>query len=149
VVTVTGLVYEPKNVLARFGTSAFHLIEQCGGADPSADEVIFGGPMMGIAQPSVASPIVKSTNCVLVKSSDVRVEHGCIRCGRCVAACPTSLMPLMFVNYVKAGDFEGLIDYSIGSCVECGACAFECPANIPIVAYVKVGKTELRKREAT
>ena len=149
VVTVTGLVNQPKNVLARFGTSASHLIEQCGGADPRADEVIFGGPMMGIAQPSAASPIVKSTNCVLVKSSDIRVEYSCIRCGRCVATCPMSLMPLMFVNYVKAGDYEGLNDYSISSCVECGACTYDCPANIPIVAYVKVGKAELRKREAT
>jgi len=149
VVTVTGSVNEPKNVLARFGTPASHLIEQCGGADPSADEVIFGGPMMGIAQPSSASPIVKSTNCVLVKESDLRVEHGCIRCGRCVEACPMGLVPLMFVNYVKVKDYDGLNDYSIGSCVECGACTYDCPANIPIVAYIKVGKTELRKREAT
>ncbi len=149
VVTVTGTVSEPKNLLARIGTPASHLIAQCGGADTAADELIFGGPMMGIAQALLETPTVKSTNCVLVKQSDSREERGCIRCGRCVESCPMSLMPLMYVNHVKQEQYEGLTDYYISSCVECGACAYNCPANIPIVSYVKVGKAELRKREAT
>jgi electron transport complex protein RnfC len=148
VVTVTGMVSEPKNLLARIGTPASHLIAQCGGADTAADELIFGGPMMGIAQASLETPTVKSTNCILVKQSDIREERGCIRCGRCVESCPMSLMPLMYVNHVKQEQYEGLTDYYISSCVECGACAYDCPANIPIVSYVKVGKAELRKREA-
>ncbi len=149
VVTVTGMVSEPKNLLARIGTPASHLIAQCGGADSAADELVFGGPMMGIAQASLETPTVKSTNCVLVKRADIRDEHGCIRCGRCVESCPMSLMPLMYVNHVKQEQYEGLTDYHISSCVECGACAYNCPANIPIVSYVKVGKAELRKREET
>jgi electron transport complex protein RnfC len=145
VVTVTGLVGTPKNLLARFGTAASSLIEQCGGADPSADEVIFGGPMMGIAQSRTDTPIIKGTNCVLVKKSDIRKEQSCIRCGRCIETCPMGLMPLMFVNRVKKGYYESLSDYHIANCVECGACAYGCPANIPIVSYIKTGKAELRK----
>lgn len=146
VVTVTGSVKESRNLLARIGTPACHLIAQCGGADAAADEVVFGGPMMGIAQASWEAPIVKSTNCVLVKRSDVRTERGCIRCGRCIESCPMSLVPLMFASCVKKAQYDGLSAYYISSCVECGACAYDCPANIPIVAYVKVGKSELRKR---
>ncbi len=145
VVSVTGLVKTPKNFLARFGTPASELIELCGGTDESADELIFGGPMMGIAQPSFDTAIIKGTNCILLKKSDIREEYNCIRCGRCVETCPMGLMPLQFVNLVKHEDYEHLSDYHINNCVECGSCAYGCPANIPLVAYIKVGKLELRK----
>ncbi|MEA3355889.1 MAG: electron transport complex subunit RsxC [Candidatus Bipolaricaulota bacterium] len=148
VVTVTGLVRTPKNLLVRIGTPASQLGELCGGVDPAADQLIFGGPMMGIAQPIDSAATVKCTNCVLFKKSDLRVEHGCIRCGRCVEACPMDLMPLMYVNYVKKEEYDDLSAYYIDSCVECGACAYNCPSNIPIVSYIKEGKAELRKQGA-
>ncbi len=145
VVSVTGLVKTPKNFLVRFGTPASALIELCGGSEPSADELIFGGPMMGIAQPSFDTSIIKGTNCILVKKSDIREEHDCVRCGRCVEACPMGLMPLQFVNLVKYEDYDHLPGYHINNCVECGSCAYGCPANIPLVSYIKLGKLELRK----
>jgi electron transport complex protein RnfC len=145
VVSVTGLVKTPKNFLARFGTPSSALIDLCGGADEAADELIFGGPMMGIAQPSLDTAIIKGTNCVLVKKSDIREEYDCIRCGRCVEACPMGLLPLQFVNLVKHEDYEHLADHHINNCVECGSCAYGCPANIPLVSYIKTGKAELRK----
>ena len=146
VVTVAGMVSEPKNLMARFGTAASSLIELCGELDTSVDQVIFGGPMMGIAQPAYDSPIIKGTNCVLLTRSDFRDEHSCIRCGRCIDSCPMGLMPLMFVNCDKKREYEALPDYHIANCVECGACAYSCPANIPLVSYIKNGKTELQKR---
>ena len=145
VVSVTGLVKTPKNFLVRFGTPASALIDLCGGSDERADELIFGGPMMGIAQPSFDAAIIKGTNCVLVKKSDIREEYDCIRCGRCIEACPMGLMPLQFVNLVKHEDYEHLSDFHINNCVECGSCTYGCPANIPLVSYIKVGKAELRK----
>ena len=145
VVSVTGLVKTPKNFLARFGTPASALINLCGGSDASADELIFGGPMMGIAQPSLDTAIIKGTNCILLEKSDVREEHDCVRCGRCVDACPMGLMPLQFVNIVKYEDYDHLAEFHINNCVECGACAYGCPANIPLVSYIKLGKLELRK----
>ncbi|MEE9541896.1 MAG: 4Fe-4S dicluster domain-containing protein, partial [Candidatus Bipolaricaulota bacterium] len=64
----------------------------------------------------------------------------------CIDSCPMGLMPLMFVNCDKKREYEALPDYHIANCVECGACAYSCPANIPLVSYIKNGKTELRKR---
>lgn len=145
VVTVTGEVANPSNLIVRFGASAQWLIDQCGGMSENADSVLFGGPMMGIAQPTLDAPLVKSTNCVLVKKADVRIERGCVRCGRCIQACPMGLMPLMFVNHTKKGMIADLSDYHIFNCVECGACSYDCPANIPIVSYIKVGKAKLRQ----
>ena len=145
VVSVTGLVKTSKNFLARFGTPASVLIDLCGGSDVSADELIFGGPMMGIAQPSFDTAIIKGTNCILLEKSDIREEYDCIRCGRCVDVCPMGLIPLQFVNLVKHEDYDHLAEFHINNCVECGACVYGCPANIPLVSYIKVGKLELRK----
>lgn len=144
VVTVTGAVNRPRNLVARFGTPASSLIEQCGGIPAGERLLIFGGPMMGVAQASLDAPTLKSTNCVLVQPSDVREEYGCIRCGRCIDRCPMGLMPLMYVSLVKKAMIEELDGFHLMNCVECGACAYDCPANIPIVSYIKVGKANLR-----
>jgi len=145
VVTVAGLVAQPKNLISRFGTPASALIDYCGGITEEADTVIFGGPMMGVAQALADAPLVKSTNCVLVKKADLKTEFNCIRCGRCIQRCPMGLMPLMYVNMVKKSMIADLAGYHLMNCVECGACAYDCPANIPIVSYIKVGKSKLRQ----
>ncbi|MBU0595872.1 electron transport complex subunit RsxC [Candidatus Bipolaricaulota bacterium] len=144
VVTVSGIVAHPRNLISRFGAPASWLIEQCGGMPAEADSIIFGGPMMGIAQASADAPLVKSTNCILVKRADTWAERSCIRCGRCVERCPMGLMPLMYVSHVRKSMIANLAVYHILNCVECGACTYDCPANIPIVSYIKVGKNELR-----
>ena len=145
VVTVSGLVNDPKNLMARFGTPARELIDFCGGAQPEADELIFGGPMMGISQTSLETTTQKGTNSILFKKSTVEPESNCIRCGTCVENCPMNLVPTMYVSYVKNRMYEELDDYFIENCVECGSCAFGCPAKIPLVHYIKVGKAELMK----
>lgn len=145
VVTVTGLVERPKNLIARFGTPASMLIDQCGGMPEEASAVVFGGPMMGVAQASCDAPLLKSTNCVLVNAASLRTERNCIRCGRCIQRCPMGLMPLMYVNLTKKEMIADLADYHVMNCVECGACTYDCPAGIPIVSYIKVGKAKLRQ----
>jgi len=149
VVTVTGSVGEPKNLMVRFGTPASALVEHCGGVLGDADEVIFGGPMMGISQFSLDAPITKGTNCVLIKKAEVCEERDCFRCSSCIDACPMGLMPTMYVQYAKKKRYEECAElYHIDNCVECGSCTFSCPAKIPLVQYIKVAKAELRKLRA-
>jgi electron transport complex protein RnfC len=149
VVTVTGAVKHPKNLLTRFGTPLRNLTEYCGGMDSQANKVILGGPMMGIAQFDLDFPVVKGTNSVLVTKSTPIREQDCISCGKCIEICPMRLMPTLLAKYAKAGRYDECRENYIDDCFECGACSYACPANIPIVQYIKVAKKELLKRKAS
>lgn len=143
VVTVTGSVRNPANLLVRFGTQLRSLIEHCGGVEEGANEIILGGPMMGIAHFDLDFPVTKGTNCVLIKKGILTKEGNCIRCGRCLDACPMYLIPTMLVKYVKSHNYDACQEAAVADCIECGACAYVCPANIPIVEYIKTAKSEL------
>ncbi len=145
-VTVTGAVKEPKNLLVRMGVPIQSLIDYCGGPIGKANEIVTGGPMMGVAIADPTYPVTKAVNCILVRESRPAEEGNCINCGRCVQACPMNLMPLMFVRNVKAGRYEACEDYFIADCIECGTCAYACPANIAAVQYVKTAKSVLAKK---
>lgn len=149
VVTVTGAVKNPKNLLVRLGTPLRNLIDYCGGIDGKAGEVILGGPMMGISQPDLDFPVTKGTSCVLVKEGRPIRERGCINCGRCLEACPMRLMPTIITKYARAGRYDDCKRFYMDNCVECGTCAYICPANIPMVQYIKIAKREFIKRAAT
>jgi electron transport complex protein RnfC len=147
VVTVTGMVRTPKNLLTRFGTPIRSLIEYCGGMSDTANTIILGGPMMGIAQFDLDFPVVKGTNSILVKTDEPVREQDCISCGMCVEVCPMRLMPTLLARYAKEGRYEECKEnYYIDDCFECGSCTYTCPANIPLVQYIKVAKKELAKR---
>jgi electron transport complex protein RnfC len=146
VVTVTGSVKEPKNLMVPIGTEFSFLIENCGGASEDLAKVINGGPMMGIAQPSLDVPVIKGTNCVLVMgSSMVRryEEKDCIRCSRCVSVCPQDLLPTSIALYAKNKRYDDCEALSVMNCVECGCCSYVCPARIQIVQYAKIAKSEI------
>jgi electron transport complex protein RnfC len=143
VVTVTGEVENPRNLLVRIGTPISSLIEACGKTGSRANYLIVGGPMMGTSITDVDFPVTKGVNCILVKESRARVEQNCINCGRCVSICPMDLMPLAYVRYVKRGSIQECREYYIENCIECGSCAYVCPAGIPIVGYIKTGKSML------
>ncbi|MBC7334219.1 MAG: electron transport complex subunit RsxC [Actinobacteria bacterium] len=143
VITVTGAVNDPKNLTVRIGTPLRDLIDYCGGSDEKANTVITGGPMMGISISDIDFPVIKGTNCVLVKKGSPASDENCIRCSRCVSVCPMNLMPLMFVRGVRSGMYEVCKEHYIEDCIECGCCAYVCPANIPIVSYIKVGKSKI------
>jgi electron transport complex protein RnfC len=145
VVTVTGAVENPKNLLARLGTAIGYLIESCGKVESGVNYIIVGGPMMGISIVDTDFPVTKGINCILVRKSRIQVEQNCINCGRCVNICPMKLMPLAYVRYTKRGSFETCREYYIENCIECGSCAYVCPANIPIVGYIKTCKSLLLK----
>jgi len=144
VVTVTGEVRNPKNLLARIGTMFSALVEECGGAAGSPDMVIAGGPMMGVAQ-WCDVPLIKGTNCILLTRSRAEEERDCIRCGRCVDACPMGLMPALLASYSKKRMFDRCREASAMSCDECGCCAYVCPSKIPLVQYIRQAKAFLRE----
>jgi Na+-translocating ferredoxin:NAD+ oxidoreductase subunit C len=147
VVTVTGQgVKTPNNLLARIGTSMKELVDFCGGLNGTPGKIISGGPMMGIALPSLVPGINKTTSGILIlPRSGVEFFESmpCISCGRCVGACPMRLMPCSLSEALEAEDYTVAENFNVLDCIECGSCAFECPAHRPLVQHMKQGKAKV------
>lgn len=149
VTTVTGpIVKNPKNILAPIGTLVSDLINFCEGTYEDISKLISGGPMMGFALTTQATPIIKGTSGIVIfgeASIFETKEHACIRCGGCVDVCPMQLAPTMIVDSVKNASYEEAKKLHITDCMECGSCAYVCPSHIPLVQWIKLGKLEVAK----
>ncbi len=155
VVTVTGdAVAEPKNLQVPLGISVRELIDACGGFREDPVKVLAGGPMMGLAMRSLDVPVVKGTSgilCLTAKTAYVAEESACIRCGRCVEACPMHLEPTLLDRAVRNRDYAEFEAHGGMNCIECGSCAYSCPASRHLVQSYKDGKAAVnaeRKRAA-
>ncbi|HOE56228.1 MAG TPA: electron transport complex subunit RsxC [Bacillota bacterium] len=150
IVTVTGQgVNNPGNLMVKIGTSFREVIEQCGGLKGKTGKVIAGGPMMGITQFSLDVPVIKGTSGILVLTEEeARLPEptNCIRCGKCVEACPINLMPVNLSAYSLANKHEQAEALNAMDCIECGACSFVCPAKRPLVESIRVSKREILAR---
>ena len=148
VVTIAGDgVKENKNVLVRIGTPVSDIVDYCGGYVERPMRIIFGGPMMGIAQYADSVPVIKGTSGILVWQDARTIEEGpCVRCAGCVDACPMGLMPTEICSNVKNRNFDAAEAYGVLDCIECGCCAYVCPAAIPLVHYFKYGKSEIWRK---
>ena len=148
-VTVDGsAVANPKNVEVLIGTPLREVFDFCGGFCDEPRKIIMGGPMMGVAQHSLDDPVLKQTNALLAfneRDAEKPKESVCIRCGKCVAACPMSLLPLYINLNVVRGKFEETEKYHVTDCIECGCCSYVCPASRNLVQSVRIAKAELRK----
>jgi electron transport complex protein RnfC len=147
IVTVSGkAIMAPKNILARIGTPFKDAIDFCGGFRSVPGKVIMGGPMMGIAQAGINSPIVKATSGILAltkKEVDYGDERPCIRCGRCNEVCTMRLRPnILSILSEKHKHQTALAEYDLLDCVECGCCTYVCPAKRNIVHYIKLSKAK-------
>ena len=152
VITVTGDgVNTPKNLMSRIGTPFKDLFHACGDVKDDVDSIFMGGPMMGMTQYHLESPVVKGSSGIVAVTGHLveeLVTYPCIQCGACVRACPMNLVPLRLSKFAQESMAEELDDYGVSNCIECGCCAFACPANIPLVQWIRVGKLRLREYQA-
>ncbi len=143
--TVTGKrLAKPGNFLVRMGTPMKDLIEVCGGMPEGDNKVLAGGPMMGKALTTIEVPVCKGTNSVTILTDDDarrKEAQPCIRCAKCVSACPMGLEPYLLAKVSAIHDWERVEAEDITSCIECGSCQFTCPAHRPLLDNIRLGKT--------
>lgn len=150
IVTVTGDgVANPRNFLVRLGTPVKQLLDEAR-VFPNIGKVIFGGPMMGIAQGKIDTAVtIKGTGGILVQKGAQQWEsHACIRCGRCIDSCPYGLNPSELSIICEAKEFGLAKENGAMECKECGCCSYICPAKRPIVHLIKFAKGEIVKQKA-
>jgi electron transport complex protein RnfC len=144
VVTVTGkALANPSNLLTRMGSPMSMLIGAAGGMPENTGKIIGGGPMMGKALVNAEVPICKGSSGVLLMTEEESVrgeEQNCIRCAKCVGACPMGLEPYLLAKLGEYGDWERAENEDIMTCIECGCCTFTCPSNRPLLDWVRLAK---------
>lgn len=149
IVTVSGSgVKNPQNLLVKIGTP-FSAIANYVGIKEGVKKVIAGGPMMGMSQYSLDAPVMKGTSGILfLTEQEVKeYEEGvCIRCGKCVDACPMRLMPFMITEYSKMNDFDNAVKYGLRDCMECGTCSYVCPQRRYLVQSIRTAKAKMPKK---
>lgn len=156
VVTVTGKsLAHPSNFLTRMGTPMSQLIDACGGLPADTGKVIGGGPMMGKALLNTEVPICKGSSGVLIMN-ETEARRGeaqpCIRCAKCVSACPMGLEPYLLATASSKQMWDKVEAEDITSCIECGSCQFTCPSHRPLLDNIRMGKQTvmgiIRSRQA-
>ncbi|MDR1518668.1 MAG: electron transport complex subunit RsxC [Planctomycetota bacterium] len=150
VVTVTGPgIRNPANLWVRIGTMASHLLEECGFDAAATKKLIVGGPMMGMPMRDLEWATSKGGNGILALTDPgAYVHRPCIRCARCVDACPMGLIPCALSNYGESGLLAESLEVNALDCIECGCCSYVCPSKRPIVQWVRMEKAEInRKRQ--
>ena len=149
VLTVTGAgVNRPANLLVRVGTLVSEVLDSCGGLNDSTLKLIIGGPMMGLAQPSADIPVIKGTSGILaLTDQDVYLAESspCIRCAKCVDACPVLLLPTAIAQAAEHELFKRAEKLHAVDCFECGCCSYVCPSKIPLTQWIRIAKAEILK----
>jgi len=151
VVTVTGSgIVKPTNFRVKIGTLVSSLVEQCGGYKGRIGKVICGGPMMGKSLLSDEVPVAKGTSGLLfIPEREILREkiRTCVRCGKCVNACPMFLEPTTLYKNAEKENWDAVEAAHVLDCIECGSCTYVCPARIPLVQYIRQGKEIVRSRQ--
>ncbi|MCX7861540.1 MAG: electron transport complex subunit RsxC [Bacteroidales bacterium] len=148
VVTLTGNSWHGGNFWVRIGTTVQFLIDHCGGLPTNIEKIINGGPMMGKALVSTDVPITKGTSGILAFTSDIsrRVKiYNCIRCGKCVSACPMGLEPVTLEKAAENANWDIAEKYFVLDCIECGSCHYTCPAGRPLLDMIRLAKNKVNQ----
>jgi electron transport complex protein RnfC len=151
VLTVTGPgIREPRNLRVPIGTLLSHVVNACGGMRDETTRMVAGGPMMGRALPRLDLPVIKGMNGLVLLTGRGPLEDGfdpCISCGRCLEACPLGLEPDQVSIRVEAGRTLDAMPYGALDCYECGSCSYVCPSRRPLLQFMQVAKSALRRAE--
>jgi len=146
VITVSGACVErPGNLLVRVGTTFGDILADRG-LKSEPHKLISGGPMMGLAMYTPDVPVCKCTSGILAltKEETSYSEAGvCVRCAKCVDACPMLLHPTFIAQYAERGMIERAEEYGALDCRECGACTYVCPANLPLTQRIRLAKSDI------
>ena len=149
IMTVTGDCSKAqRNFLHRVGTPLSFIMEYCGGVPEDAAKIISGGPMMGKAVSNIDAPTLKGTSSILYMTeaqTKRKAESNCIRCGKCVSACPMGLEPYLLNKLGRAAMMDELEEHHVYDCIECGCCSFTCPAFIPLLDTIRQSKAAVMK----
>ena len=151
IVTVTGRgINRPSNLIVPVGTRLRDVLDFCGGLNDDAAEIVFGGPMMGMVQADLDTPVTKGTTGVVVLTHAETAAHEtlpCIKCGRCVDACPVFLMPQQLGALAQLGRYEEMQQWNLADCMLCGSCSYVCPSGIPLSQMFALSKSALRRQK--
>ena len=148
VMTVTGKhVSKPGNYMVRFGTPIEEVIALAGGVPVNTGKIIGGGPMMGRAMDHTEGmPANKRLSGLLFLSEEESIrpeEENCIRCGKCVDACPMGLEPYLLSRMSELEMWDDIEKHSIMDCIDCGCCVFTCPAHRRLLDHIRPGKAKV------
>lgn len=148
VMTVTGKeLKNPGNYQVRFGTPLTDVVALAGGVPETTGKIIGGGPMMGRAMNSIDMPANKRVSGLLFlpESESYRKQpENCIRCGKCLGACPMGLEPYLLAKLSEHEMWEDLKAHNIMDCIDCGCCMFTCPSHRPLLDYIRLGKGKVK-----
>jgi Na+-translocating ferredoxin:NAD+ oxidoreductase subunit C len=152
IVTVTGNgVNRPSNLTVPVGVKLRDVLDFCGGLTADAAQIVFGGPMMGMVQADLDTPILKGTSGVVVLThaeAFTRTSNPCIKCGRCLDACPVFLMPQQLGALAQLGRYVEMEENNLNDCMLCGSCSYVCPSHIPLSQMFALSKAALRRQKA-
>ena len=149
IITVSGSgIRKSSNFRTRIGTSFEDVLIAADCDFQNTKKIIMGGPMMGIAQYSCDVPTIKGTSAILAftdKETEEKKTLSCVKCGKCVSACPMGLVPALLSANYKIGNYEMLSKLNIMDCIECGICSYTCQCRIPITQNIKMAKAKMRQ----
>lgn len=144
-ITVSGdAIASPANLLVPIGTRLRDVIHRCGGFSKKPDKVLSGGPMMGRAEASLDAPVTRSTGAIIALcEKDREPVLPCVRCGKCVSACPARLWPMLLSEACR--EDKAAEEYGLSLCSECGCCTYVCPSHIPLLQNILAAKERARE----